>query len=86
MDVGSIILGRPWLYDADITIYGKSNTYIFLYEGKRYCIQLSEPKNHQTSTHKSVADTTKSIHILNANGFEHEAKDPSLVFTLVVKK
>ena len=28
----------------------------------------------------------KSIHILSAKGFEHEAKDPSQVFALVAKE
>ena len=79
MDVGSIILGRPWLFDADVTIYGRSNTCVFLHEGKRYRIQPTEPKNQPTSVQKS-------IHILSAKGFENEAKDPSLVFALVAKK
>ena len=77
MDVGSIILGRPWLFDADVTIYGKSNTCVFLHEGKRYRIQPTEPKNH-TSDQKAVAD--KSIHILSAKGFENKTKDPSHIF------
>ena len=86
MDVGSIILGRPWLYDTDVMIYGKSNTCVFLYEGKRYCIQPSEPKNHSSSTHKLVAAHTKPIHLLNAKGFEIEAKESSLMFALVAKE
>ena len=84
MDVDSIILGRPWLFDADVTIYGKSNTCVFLHEGKRYRIQPTKPKNHTTSDQKSVTD--KSIHILNARGFKNEAKDPSQVFALVAKE
>ena len=84
MDVGSIILGRPWLYDADVTIYGKSNTCVFLHEEKRYRIQPTEPKNHTTSDQKSVAE--KFIHILNAKNFENEAKDPAQVFALVAKE
>ena len=77
-------MGRSWLFDVEIIIYGKSNTCVFLYEGKRYRIQPIEPKNHTISTHKSVAN--KSIHILSAKGFEHEVKDPSLVFALVAKE
>ena len=84
MDVGSIILGRPWLFDADVTIYGKSNTCVFLHEGKRFHIQPTEPKSHTTSDQKTVAD--KSIHILSAKGFENETKDPSQVFALVAKE
>jgi len=34
MDVGHIILGRPWLYIRDVTIYGCLNSYSFVYEGK----------------------------------------------------
>ena len=86
MDVGSIILGHPWLYDADVTIYEKSNTCVFLHEGKRYRIQSSEPKNHSNPTHKPVAAHTKPIHLLNVKGFEIEAKEPSLIFVLVAKE
>ena len=75
MDVGSIILGRPWLFDADVTIYGKSNTCIFLHEGKRYRIQPTAPKGHTTSNQNTVA--SKSIHSLSAKGFENETKYPS---------
>ena len=25
MNVGHVILGRPWLYDKDVTMYGRSN-------------------------------------------------------------
>ena len=84
IDVGSIILGRPWLFDANVTIYGKSNTCVFLHERKRYRIQPTEPMNHTTFDQKSVAN--KSIHILSAKGFEKEAKDPSQVFALVAKE
>jgi len=28
MDVGDIILGRSWLYDRDVTIYGRPNSFI----------------------------------------------------------
>ena len=30
MDVGHIILGRPWLYDRDVTIYERPNSYSFV--------------------------------------------------------
>ena len=35
MDVGHIILGRPWLYDRDVTIYGRPNSCSFVQEGKK---------------------------------------------------
>jgi hypothetical protein len=38
MDVGHVILGRPWLYDLDVTIFGRSNSCSFTFQGKK--IQL----------------------------------------------
>ena len=35
MDVGQIIVGRPWLYDNDVTIHSRSNMYRFEHEGKK---------------------------------------------------
>ena len=29
MDVGHIILGKPWLYDLDVTNFGKTKNFIF---------------------------------------------------------
>ena len=35
MDVGHIILGRPWLYNLDVTNFGRSNVCIFEFEGRK---------------------------------------------------
>ena len=35
IEVGSIILGRPWMFDQDATLHGWSNTYTFDYHGHR---------------------------------------------------
>ncbi|XP_078445570.1 uncharacterized protein LOC144714663 [Wolffia australiana] len=35
INVGSIILGRPWLYDHDFTLAERSNTCSFMYQGRR---------------------------------------------------
>lgn len=35
MDVGHIILGRSWLYDLNITIFERSNSYSFVFYGKK---------------------------------------------------
>jgi hypothetical protein len=34
MDVAHILLGRPWLYDLDVTNHGRENTYVFKSKGK----------------------------------------------------
>jgi len=33
MDVAHILLGRPWLYDLDVTNHSRENTYVFKYKG-----------------------------------------------------
>jgi len=35
MDIGHVILGRPWLYDLDVTIFGRSNSYSFTFQDKK---------------------------------------------------
>ena len=34
MDVAYVLLGRPWLYDLNVTNFGKDNIYSFKYKGK----------------------------------------------------
>ena len=40
MDAAHILLGRPWLYDLDVTSFGKSNTNTFLFNGKKIVLTL----------------------------------------------
>jgi len=35
MNVGQVILGRAWLFDKNVTIYGRSNMCQFEHEGKK---------------------------------------------------
>ena len=35
MKIGSIILGRPWLYDHDVQLAGRANTCSFMHRGRR---------------------------------------------------
>ena len=43
MEVESVILGRPWLFDWDATLYGWSNTCTFDHEGHRITLHPSQP-------------------------------------------
>ena len=45
MDVGSIILGRLWLFDQDAMLHGRSNSYTFMNRGKKIMIYPSPPRN-----------------------------------------
>ena len=39
MDIGSIILGRPWLYDNDVRIQGRSNECSFMFNNRRIILK-----------------------------------------------
>jgi len=53
MNVGQVILGRPWLFDKNVIIYGRSNMCQFEYEGKKIKIlplrsKAGQPKQIST--------------------------------------
>ena len=44
MQIDSVILGRPWMYDVDLTSYGHSNQCCFIHKGKRIQLYPTPPK------------------------------------------
>jgi len=48
MDMGQVILERPWLFDKDVIIYGRSNMCQFKHEGKKIKVLPSRPKVGQS--------------------------------------
>jgi len=44
MDVGHIILGRPWLFDLDVTIYRCTNYCSFVHSDKKVKLIPIQPK------------------------------------------
>jgi len=77
MDVGHIILGRPWLFDMDITIYGRSNSCSFVYDRKKVKLAplrpAPPPETKQTDASSNKKTLTRiSLKIINkkiAKGF-----------------
>ena len=63
MDVGHIILGRPWLFDLDLTIYGRTNQYSFVHNGKRVKIMPTQPK--PPTREKGVDKGKDKLDVLN---------------------
>ena len=43
MDVANVLLGRPWLYDLNVTNFGKDNIYSFKYKGKNIILRPVKP-------------------------------------------
>ncbi|KAK4477808.1 hypothetical protein RD792_017070 [Penstemon davidsonii] len=70
MNAGHILLGRPWLYDHDVTIFGRTNSCSFIHNGKKITLNPVQPKlkkesvfdhENQKIHHKKQ---TKSLHIV----------------------
>ena len=72
MDVGSIILGRPWLYDLDVTLYRRSNSCTFVYKGQKIRINPIEPKPKTPFKKNKVLDKSKSLHLMDAKIMERD--------------
>ena len=76
MDVGYIILGRSWLYDLDVTVYGRSNFCSFVHDRKKVKltpmrhIPLSDTKRHDASSSKKV------LNLISLKSVDKESKKP----------
>uniref|UniRef100_A0A2N9ICA7 Integrase catalytic domain-containing protein n=1 Tax=Fagus sylvatica TaxID=28930 RepID=A0A2N9ICA7_FAGSY len=64
MDVGHVILGRPWLYDLDVTIYGRTNSCSFTFKGKKIKLNPLQPR-HITEGKKREESKGKGLHIIS---------------------
>jgi len=60
MDVGQVILGRPWLFDKTVTIYSRSNMCQFEHEGKRIKLLFLRPKTGQLKQTSTLVNSTLS--------------------------
>ena len=45
IDVTHVLLGRPWLYDLNVTKFGKYNIYSFKYKGNNIILIPAKPKD-----------------------------------------
>jgi len=52
--MGHVILGRPWLFDLDVTLRGKFNTCTFTHKGQMIKLIPSQP-NTRIAEKKPVA-------------------------------
>jgi len=62
MGVAHIILGRPWVYDLDVTIYGRSNSDSFVRDGKK--VKLAPLRSDPSPETKQI-DASSSKKALN---------------------
>ena len=71
MDVVHVLLGRPWLYDLNVTSFVKDNIYSFKYKGKNIILRPAKPKSCN-SKHDISKLPEQDLHILKCKKFERE--------------
>ncbi|XP_038989081.1 uncharacterized protein LOC120112937 [Phoenix dactylifera] len=88
MDVGSIILGRPWLFDQNATLFGRTNTCSFMHKGKKITLYPSPPKKPKDSNpiKPKEEEQPKGLHLINAKELERDIKESPSVWVLAVKE
>ena len=84
MDVGHI-LGRPWLYDLDVTLHGRSNSCSFVFEGKKIKRTLLQPKLIEVNKKREVM-APKGLNIISHKAFERVANQEFVVLVLVARE
>ena len=94
MEVGSILLGRPWLYDVNATIQGRTNICLFEHNGKKIQLNPSPPRVHikknipipQEQPHNPPikAEIVKSLHLINKRELEQELTQESHAYAIIL--
>ena len=85
MDVGHIILGRPWFYDLVVTLHRRSKSRSFLFEGKKIVLNPLKPKPINMSK-KTEAPKAKGLNIISPKAFERVTVQESIVFVIVARE
>jgi len=78
-------LGRPWLYDLDVTIFGRSNICSFTFQGKKIQFIGLPPRSNDDSKKKNKVKEV-GLNIISHREFDKEIHEESIVFALVVKE
>ena len=85
MDVGHIILGRPWFYDLDVTLHGRSKSRSFLFKSKKIVLNPLKPKPINMSK-KTETPKAKGLNIISPKAFERVTVQESIVFVIVARE
>ncbi|PKU79804.1 RNA-directed DNA polymerase [Dendrobium catenatum] len=82
MDVGQILLGRPWIFDNDVHIYGRSNTCVFEHAGKKIKLLPSQPRG-KDDTKPSPINPKKGLNLVTAKVLDSEVALDAPLYALV---
>ena len=82
MDIGSIIFGRPWLYDHNVQIEGRTNIHSFMFKGKRIVLKPYMKNIHPSKLLNQPKDTLSA----KKNPSKQVEKVPNKVMFAIVGK
>ncbi|KAK0606345.1 hypothetical protein LWI29_036760 [Acer saccharum] len=84
MDVGHVLLGRPWQFDVDITYGGRDNVCVFSWGGRRIAM-VSKWSSVESSTKAMVNEQSLVTLITSITDLEAEIKEAQEVHVVVVR-
>ena len=83
MDIGSIILCRPWLYDNDVRIQGRTNECAFMFKNKRIILKPYMKNIYPNKLSKVSAPLTL---LKKLSSKETNNKERSIIYALIPKE
>jgi len=86
MGVGSIILGWPWLFDHDATLYGRSNTCVFFHQGKKITINPIQPKDPVKKGSSGLKEKKTGVNLITPKELEKEILEGAPIWILATKE
>jgi len=75
MDIDQVILGRPLLFDEDVTIHGQSNMYQFLHEDKKIKPLPFWPKVGKSDPNSAALKKIKGVNLISVKDLNQELKN-----------
>uniref|UniRef100_A0A6J0PE26 Uncharacterized protein LOC109505315 n=1 Tax=Elaeis guineensis var. tenera TaxID=51953 RepID=A0A6J0PE26_ELAGV len=88
MEIASVLLCQPWIYDVDAHNFGRENTYVFTHNGKKIKLKPAKPSMPQPAKgDKKFLQTPdqKNCHILTHKEFEKESGQFGVVLAVLLR-
>ena len=85
LNVAHVLLGRPMLYDLNVTNFGKDNIYSFKYKLKNIILRPAEPKGCNGKRDISKLPE-RNLHIFKCKKFERKEIKIGMCLALVAKE
>ena len=86
MGVSSITLGRPWMYDHDAILYGRSNSCSFTHNGKKIVIHFIPPKDNIKKGTSHLKDKKLGMNLISAKELECELSGGAPIWVLSIRE